>query len=89
MHLIRHSLDFAAWKDRKTVAQALKTVYRATDAKAGQVAMDAFADGPWKAKYPAIAQSCDAMVCQLTPLLKTANSLGWAVSDSRPVHCGC
>jgi putative transposase len=57
VHLIRHSLDFAAWKDRKTVAQALKTVYRATDAKAGQVAMDAFADGPWGAKYPAIAQS--------------------------------
>jgi putative transposase len=57
VHLIRHSLDFAAWKDRKPVAQALKTVYRATDATAGQAAMDAFADGPWGAKYPAIAQS--------------------------------
>jgi len=57
VHLIRHSLDFAAWKDRKTVAQALKTVYRATDANAGQAAMDAFADGPWGTKYPAISQS--------------------------------
>ena len=57
VHLIRHSLDFASWKDRKPVAQALKTVYRATDANAGQVAMDAFADGPWGIKYPAIAQS--------------------------------
>jgi putative transposase len=57
VHLIRHSLDFACWKDRKIVAQALKTVYRATDANAGQAAMDAFADGPWGAKYPAIAQS--------------------------------
>ena len=57
VHLIRHSLDFAAWKDRKPVAQALKTVYRAADANAGQGAMDAFADGPWGAKYPAIAQS--------------------------------
>ncbi len=57
VHLIRHSLDFASWKDRKPVAQALKTVYRATDATAGQAAMDAFADGPWGAKYPAIAQS--------------------------------
>ena len=46
VHLIRHSLDFACWKDRKIVAQALKTVYRATDANAGQAAMDAFADGP-------------------------------------------
>jgi putative transposase len=57
VHLIRHSLDFASWKDRKPVAQALKTVYRATDANAGQVAMDAFADGPWGTKYPAIALS--------------------------------
>ena len=29
VHLIRHSMDFASWKDRKSVAQALRTVYRA------------------------------------------------------------
>lgn len=57
VHLIRHSMDFAAWKDRKGVAQALKTVYRALDANAGQAALDSFAEGPWGAKYPAIAQS--------------------------------
>ena len=57
VHLIRHSMDFAAWKDRKMVAQALKTVYRAVDANAGQAALDAFAEGSWGAKYPAIAQS--------------------------------
>ncbi len=33
--LIRHSMDFASWKDRKSVAQALRTVYRAVDAAAG------------------------------------------------------
>ena len=57
VHLIRHSMDFASWKDRKGVAQALRTVYRAADAAAGQAALDAFAKGPWGAKYPAIAQS--------------------------------
>lgn len=50
-------MDFAAWKDRKAVAQALKSVYRAVDANAGQAALDAFAEGFWSAKYPAIAQS--------------------------------
>ncbi len=43
VHLIRHSMDFASWKDRKSVAQALRTVYRAVDAAAGQAALDAFA----------------------------------------------
>src|SRR5271165_5584307 len=57
VHLIRHSMDFASWKDRKSVAQALRTVYRAADVAAGQAALDAFAQGPWGAKYPAIAQS--------------------------------
>jgi putative transposase len=57
VHLIRHSMDFASWKDRKSVAQALRTVYRAVDAAAGQAALDAFEQSQWGAKYPAIAQS--------------------------------
>src|SRR5688572_270795 len=57
VHLIRHSMDFASWKDRKHVVQALRSVYRAADADAGQAALEAFAQGPWGAKYPAIAQS--------------------------------
>src|SRR5580698_2682793 len=57
VHLIRHSMDFAAWKDRKNIAQALRAIYRAADAKIGQAALDAFAQSPWGEKYPAIAQS--------------------------------
>jgi putative transposase len=57
VHLIRHSMDFAAWKDRKVVAQALKAIYRAADAQSGLAALDSFAQGPWGEKYPAIAQS--------------------------------
>ena len=57
VHLIRHSMDFASWKDRKGVAQALRAVYRAADADAGLAALDAFEAGPWGEKYPAIAQS--------------------------------
>jgi transposase-like protein len=41
----------------KSVAQASPAVYRAADATAGQADLDAFAQGPTDAKYPAIAQS--------------------------------
>jgi transposase-like protein len=34
VHLIRSSLDFVSYKDRKTVAAALREVYRARDAEA-------------------------------------------------------
>jgi len=57
VHLLRHSLDFVSWKDRKPVAAALKDIYRAVDAAAGEAALTAFEDGPWGKKYPAIGQS--------------------------------
>ena len=46
VRLMRHSLDFVSYKDRKVVAAALEDIYRATDAIAGLATLDAFADGP-------------------------------------------
>jgi putative transposase len=57
VHLIRNSLEFVSYKDRKAVAAALKELYRAKDADAGAAALDAFAQGSWGTKYPAIAMS--------------------------------
>jgi len=57
VHLLRHSLDFVSWKDRKLVAAALKDIYRAVDTEAGETALGAFEESPWGRKYPAIAQS--------------------------------
>src|SRR5215203_1076801 len=57
VHLLRHSLDFVSYKDRKAVAAALKDIYRSVDAAAGEAALAAFEEGPWGRKYEAIAQS--------------------------------
>ena len=54
VHLLRNSMDYAGWKDRKPIALALKAVYRAVDAEAAAVALSEFEDGPWGRKYPAI-----------------------------------
>ena len=56
VHLLRHSLDFTSYKDRKPVA-ALKDIYRALEAKAAEAALSAFETGSWGRKYPAIGQS--------------------------------
>jgi len=55
VHLIRHSLEFVSWADRKPVVPQLRAIYRAKDADAGIAALEAFAAGPWGRKYPAIA----------------------------------
>jgi putative transposase len=57
VHLIRHSLEFVSWKDRKPVVPALRTIYRAKDADAGMKALEEFEAGFWGQRYPAIALS--------------------------------
>jgi putative transposase len=57
VHLIRHSLEFVSWKDRKLVVPALKAIYRAKNAEAGLKALAEFEASFWGQRYPAIAQS--------------------------------
>lgn len=57
VHLLRNSMDFVSWKDRKGLATALKEVYRAPSAEAAEQALGAFEAGPWGTRYPAIGQS--------------------------------
>jgi putative transposase len=57
VHLIRHSLAFVSYKDRRAVAATLKQIYKAKDADAGKAALEDFSEGRWGKKYPAIAQS--------------------------------
>ena len=46
VHLIRNSLDYANWKERKALAAAIKPIYKAASAEAAQVELDAFEEGP-------------------------------------------
>jgi transposase-like protein len=54
VHLIRNSLDYASWKDRKVLAAAIKPVYTAVSAEAALAALDAFEQGPWGQKFPTV-----------------------------------
>jgi putative transposase len=55
VHLIRNSLDYASWKDRKLLAAALRPVYTAPSAEAALAELDAFERGPWGQKFPTVA----------------------------------
>jgi putative transposase len=57
VHLIRYSMQFASWKERKVLARAMKPIYTAANAKAAAAALDEFEQGPWGQKYPAIVAS--------------------------------
>lgn len=56
VHMVRNSLRFTPWQDRKAVARDLKAIYRAATEAAGQAALEGFA-AKWDGKYPTISAS--------------------------------
>jgi putative transposase len=54
VHLIRNSLDYASWKDRKLLAAAIRPIYTAANAEAALAELDAFEQGPWGQKFPTV-----------------------------------
>lgn len=56
VHLIRNSLAFVSWKDRKQIMPDLKAIYRAESAEAALDRLAGF-ERKWDARYPAIGQS--------------------------------
>ena len=57
VHLIRNSLDYASWKERKPLAAAIKPIYTAASAEAAEAELDDFASGPWGQKFPTVVAS--------------------------------
>ncbi len=56
VHMIRNSLNFVGWKEKKAVATDLKGVYRANTAEDAALRLDEFEE-KWGGKFPSIAKS--------------------------------
>src|SRR5689334_882892 len=52
VHLIRAAMRFVNYKDRKTVAAALRPIYQAADAEAARAEFEAFKTSELGRKYP-------------------------------------
>ena len=68
VHLVRHSLNFCAWKDRKSVAADLRQIYQAPTADQAAVALGAF-EAAWGDKYASIAPAWRRAWGEVTPFL--------------------
>ena len=55
VHLVRHSLNYVSWKQRREAALALKPIYTAPTADAALLALEQFA-GKWDRTHPTISQ---------------------------------
>ena len=69
VHLIRNSLAYVAWQDRKPVVQMLKGIYRAETCEVARQCLDEFAHSDWGSKYPTIAPLWQRHWEQVSPFL--------------------
>lgn len=69
VHLIRASMKFVSYKDRRTMAAALKDIYTAPTAEAAEAALIAFADSALGKRYPAAAAVWERAWDRFTPFL--------------------
>ena len=66
VHLVRHSLNFCAWKDRKAVAADLRLIYGAPTADQAAAELDVFEE-KWAGKYASIAPAWRRAWQEVTP----------------------
>jgi transposase-like protein len=55
VHLIRNSVKYVNWKDRKQVCADLRTIYTSATEQQAEIALEAFGK-KWDSKYPTISQ---------------------------------
>ena len=65
VHLVRGSLRFVAWKERKAVARDLRTIYRAPSLEAAETALESFSER-WDERFPMISRKWRANWANLT-----------------------
>ncbi|MCC6145230.1 MAG: IS256 family transposase [Candidatus Hydrogenedentes bacterium] len=56
VHMVRNSLRYVTWKERKAVARDLRTIYTAATVEAAEAALDAFG-ATWDKRFPQISKS--------------------------------
>ncbi len=67
VHLIRNSVDFANWRERKPLAAALRPIYTAASVDAALTALDAFEHGPWGLRFPTVVAAWRRAWTQVIP----------------------
>lgn len=85
VHMVRNSLKFVPYKDRKTVAADLKKIYLSASEDAARAALSAFGE-TWDKKYPMISRSWTAKWPEIIPFLKFPEVIRKAVYTTNAIE---
>lgn len=85
VHMVRNSLRFVPWKDKKAVVADLKTIYTATNAEVAKENLKAFRT-KWDEKYPTIADSWERNWEGLIPFLSYPDYIRKAIYTTNAIE---
>lgn len=85
VHMVRNSLKFVPYKDRKMVASDLKKIYLSPSADTAQVALETFAE-KWDSRYPMIARSWRSKWPEVVPFMKFPEVIRKAVYTTNAIE---
>jgi len=85
VHLIRASLRYVGYRDKKKVAAALRPIYTAPNAEAALQELDRF-EAEWGARHPACVQAWRASFEHVTPFLSLPEELRRAVYTTNTIE---
>jgi len=85
VHMVRNSLRFVPWKDKKAVVADLKIIYTATNAEVAKENLNAFRI-KWNEKYPTIADSWERNWEGLIPFLSYPDYIRKAIYTTNAIE---
>ena len=85
VHMVRSSVRFVPYKDRKAVIAGLKTIYLAPSADLASAALDEFAEA-WDKKYPVISKSWRNRWNEVIPFFKFSPEIRKAVNTTNAIE---
>jgi putative transposase len=85
VHMVRHSLSYVGWKERKAVATDLKAIYRAATECEAEQALQSF-ERKWDRKYPSISKSWRAHWSEIITFLKYPAEIRKAIYTTNAIE---
>ena len=85
VHMVRNSLNYVSWKQRKEVAADLKTIYQAPTVEQAEIQLEQF-ETKWNASHPVIGKSWRHNWERITPLFSYPPEIRKAIYTTNAIE---
>ena len=85
VHLLRHSLSYVSYKERKEVAADLKLIYTAATLEEAENRLLGFAE-KWESRYPVVARSWQSNWARIVPMFAFTPEIRRAIYTTNAIE---